>query len=57
MYNYVATDPTAANGTYAASASADMDADGTAATFTLNAAIDAGTLKVSPAIVEANPDE
>jgi type IV pilus assembly protein PilA len=60
MYNYTATNPAATNGTYAASATADFDGDNTAfASFTLNAAIDAttGTLRVSPAIVEANPDE
>ncbi len=59
MYNYTAVNPTTSSGTYAASASADFDGDNTLASFTLNAAIDAttGTLRVSPAIVEANPDE
>jgi type IV pilus assembly protein PilA len=56
-YLYTATNPTSATGSYTVTATADMDNDSTNAVFTLNAAIENNTLKVSPSIIETNPDE
>jgi type IV pilus assembly protein PilA len=54
MYGYVSTD-TAAD--FTASAQGDLDGDGDPSTFSLSGAVDEGVVRVSPNIVEEDPDE
>lgn len=57
MYNYTATNPTANNGTFVASAAGDLDGDGTGSSFTMNGAVVGGAVRLAPTIGESNPDE
>ncbi len=56
-YQYIATNPAATDGSYRAVARTDTDSDGTWSTFELLGEVENGVLKVSPSIIETNPDE
>jgi type IV pilus assembly protein PilA len=53
MYNYTAV----AGASFAATAAGDLDGNGTSSLFTLNGAITANSLYVSPNLIELNPEE
>lgn len=56
-YNYTATNPLAANGTFVAAAMGDLDGDTTQSTFTLSGGVAQGVVNIAPNIVETNPEE
>jgi len=58
MYKFVTTNPTAAAGTWVATAQGDLNGDGVLSTFTLNGVIQASmTFSLAPNLVELNPEE
>jgi type IV pilus assembly protein PilA len=58
QYNFVSTNPTAAAGTWVATAQGDLNGDGNLSTFTLNGVIQPQmTFSLAPNLVEANPEE
>lgn len=56
-YNYTATGPTDATGSFVAEAHGDLNGDGTTSDFTLAGAVNTGVVNVAPNISEVNPDE
>lgn len=57
MYNYTSKDPETATGTFEAIAQGDLDGDGDLSTFTLAGSILDGTVAISPALGETDPEE
>jgi type IV pilus assembly protein PilA len=58
MYNFTTTTPTAAGGTFAATAEGDLNGDGNTSTFTLNGKIQPSmTFSLAPNLTELNPEE
>jgi type IV pilus assembly protein PilA len=58
MYNFTTTTPTAAGGTWKASANGDLNGDGVLSTFTLAGIIQSSmTFSLAPNLVETNPEE
>jgi type IV pilus assembly protein PilA len=58
MYNFTTTNPSAAAGTWVATAQGDLNGDGNLSTFTLNGLIQPSmTFSLAPNLVEANPEE
>ncbi len=57
MYQYTATGPTTATGTFNANAFGDLNGDGTLSTFQMQGALQSGTVAISPTVVETLPDE
>ena len=58
MYNFVTTNPTAAGGTWAATANGDLNGDGVLSTFELDGIIQPSmTFSPAPNIIETQPEE
>ncbi len=58
MYNFATTTPTAAGGTFAATANGDLNGDGVLSTFELDGIIQPSmTFSLAPNIKETDPDE
>jgi type IV pilus assembly protein PilA len=58
MYMFTTTTPTAAGGTFVATAQGDLNGDGNLSTFTLNGVIQPTmTFSLAPNLVELNPEE
>jgi type IV pilus assembly protein PilA len=58
MYTFASTTPTAAGGTWAATAQGDLNGDGTLSTFTMNGVIQPSmTFSLAPNLIEAQPEE
>jgi type IV pilus assembly protein PilA len=58
MYMFTTTTPTAAGGTWVATAQGDLNGDGVLSTFTLNGLIEPSmTFSIAPNIIELNPEE
>ncbi len=58
MYTFLTTTPTAAGGTFVATAQGDLNGDGNLSTFTLNGLIQPSmTFSVASNIIELNPEE
>jgi type IV pilus assembly protein PilA len=58
MYNFTTTNPTAAAGTWVATAEGDLNGDTVPSTFTLNGKITTQmTFDIAPNLVEVNPEE
>lgn len=57
MYNYVATAPTTASGSFVATANGNLDGDAVTSAFTMAGAVVGGAVRLAPTIGEANPEE
>jgi type IV pilus assembly protein PilA len=57
MYNYTATNPATATGSFVATAQGDLDGDDALSTFTIAGAVKDGAVRLAPTIGESNPEE